>query len=200
MTPSTPADVSPERSPSTTRSGFPGWVLVLFGGLLAGIFVVAGATLYLVNRIDDRNAQIEQTAKTAKATKTLLNIVAVRQFKSKDVPAKVEAAAEKTQALLTDTQDTIDATNKAIAATNQTLNATNQTLDETNALLDQAKAAATHAQESTAKLQARLGNLQQSQQQLSQSLDQELAKIQASLAAIDTRLTALGSTGQARNR
>jgi hypothetical protein len=68
-------------------------------------------------------------------------VVAARQFKSKDVPAKVEAAAEGMQTLLTETQNAIDATNKAVAATNETL-------AETNALLDQAQAAATKAQQS----------------------------------------------------
>jgi chromosome segregation ATPase len=187
----TSVDSSPQPDPST--SGLPGWVLVLFGVLLVGIFVVGGLTLYLITQIDDRNAQIEQTAKTARATKALLGVVAARQLESKDVPAKIEAAAEAVQTLLAETQVAIDATNKAVAATNQTLDETNQTLDETNALLDQAQAAASKAQESTAKLQSRVDSLRQSQRQLSQSLDRGLGKIQARLAAIETRLEALGS-------
>jgi chromosome segregation ATPase len=177
-------DDSPQPSPS--GSGLPGWALALFGLLLAAILVVGGATLYLVAQIDDRNAQVEQTAKTVKATKALVDVVAARQLERKDVPARVEAAAEELQTLLTETQKAIDATNEAVAATNQTLAAT-------NALLDQAQAAATKAQQSTAKLQSRVDDLRQSQQELSHSLDQRLAKIESGLAAIETRLDTLGS-------
>jgi chromosome segregation ATPase len=161
-----------------------GWALVLFGVLLAAILAVGGATLYLVIQIDDRNAQVEQTAKTVRATKALVNVVAARQIESKDVPAKVAAAAKEVQGLLIETQDAIDATNEAVAATNETLAAT-------NALLDQAETAAARAQQSSAKLQAQVDDLRQSQQQLSQSLDRQLAEIEARLAAIENRLEAL---------
>jgi DNA repair exonuclease SbcCD ATPase subunit len=181
-------DVSVARftPPKPSTSALPTWALVLGGVLLAGILLVAGATFYLVNRIDERNAQVAQTAKIARGTKALLHVVAARQFESSNVQAKLEATAKKTQTLLAETQQAIDATNKAVAATNQTLDKTNQTLDATNALLDQAQAAAAKAQRSATKLQSQVDQIQRGDQQ--NAISQELAEIQSSLASTGARV------------
>jgi predicted nucleic acid-binding Zn-ribbon protein len=181
-------DVSEARftPPKPSTSALPTWALVLGGVLLAGILLVGGATFYLVNQIDARNAQVEQTAKIARGTKALLHVVVARQFESSNVQAKLEATVQKTQTLLAETQQAIDATNEVVAATNQTLDKTNQTLDETNALLDQAQAAAAKAQRSAAKLQSQVDEIQRGDQQ--NAISQELAEIQSSLASAGARV------------
>jgi predicted nucleic acid-binding Zn-ribbon protein len=181
-------DVSVARftPPKPSTSAVPTWALVLGGILLAAILFVAGATFYLVNRIDERNAQVAQTAKIARGTKALLHVVVARQFEGSNVQAKLEATVKKTQKLLADTQQAIDATNEAVAATNQTLDKTNQTLDATNALLDQAQAAAAKAQQSAAKLQSQVNEIQRVDQQ--NAIGQELADIQSSLASAGARV------------
>lgn len=184
---------SPVSDPETAQAeaasgqpGVPGWVLAVLGALLVCILAVGGFTLYLVSELEDQSTQAGTTAKTVKDTKAVLDLVAARQVKNEDIPAKVEQAVGETETLLNETQDAIDATNQAIAATNETL-------AKTNALLDQAEAAATKAQQSAARVQSNLDGLEQGQKQLATTLHQEIAKIQARLKNIENRLAKLGS-------
>ena len=176
-----PSDDSPV--PSLRRQTLP-WSAILIGVGLAATLVVSGATLYRVTQIQDKGAQVEKTAKTVTATRALLGVVAARQLKSKDVPAKVQNAVAQMNKLLSETQAAIDSTNATIAATNQTL-------DATNALIAQANTAVAKAQQSVASLQSRQNELKQGQQKLATSLDQALSKIEARLASIQTRLAEL---------
>ena len=170
--------------PTAGSKGVPTWVLVLLGVLFAATLAIGSVTLYLVSELENQTAQAQETAKAVTATKALLDIVAARQLKSQDVPAKVESAVAETTTLLNETQAAIDATNEAIAATNQTL-------DETNALIAQAEAAAAKAQQSAASLGSQLDGLEQGQQKLANKLNQELAKIRARLTNIENRLEQL---------
>ena len=144
--------------------GVPAWVLVLLGVLLAATLALVGVTLYVVSQIEDDTAQATETAKTVAATKAVLDLVAVRQLKSQDIPEKVEAAVAGMTTLLNETQAALNATNEAIASTNQTLDQTNALLDQANALLDQAEAAATQAQQAAVELQSRLDEVGQGEQ------------------------------------
>ena len=164
-----------------SRAGTPSWVLILLGVLLVAILGIGGATLYLVSHLEDETADTKQTLKVARATNALLDLVAARQLKEKNIPAKVEEAVNETKTLLTETQDAITATNQAIAATNKTVN-------ETNALLAQAESAAKKAQQAYANLQSGLEERKRGEQQLSDQLGQEMAKVQARLDAIEKRL------------
>ena len=58
-----------EATSSPTSGRVPRWVLVVLGVALAAIIALCGTTLYLVSALEDKNAQVEETAKTVTATK-----------------------------------------------------------------------------------------------------------------------------------